>query len=178
MYSGIRPLRLLQDFEGHQPLPSHRPSANNGGTTAFSMGAHLLAVAAALLLLPTGSGAAAVERQQPPWEGSVDFTRLGAPYMGLGGLSGGGGTSRLLYDYPPAQREQVLDALFAPKRGGNLQILKVLLLCAVVLLCCCALALRCLLADDCLPPVRNRGRRSEHGGHGGVAHAHEGRPQL
>lgn len=60
-----------------------------------------------------------------PWKGSVDFTKTSKPFMGLGGLSGGGGTSRLLYDYPEPQRGQVLDALFTPKQGGNLQILKV-----------------------------------------------------
>ena len=45
--------------------------------------------------------------------------------MGLGGLSGGGGTTRLLYDYAEPQRGQVLNALFLPKKGGNVQILKV-----------------------------------------------------
>ena len=60
-----------------------------------------------------------------PWSGSVDFTKSSKPFMGLGGLSGGGGTSRLLYDYQEPQRGQVLDALFMPKKGGNLQILKV-----------------------------------------------------
>jgi hypothetical protein len=32
---------------------------------------------------------------------------------------------RLLYDYAEPQRGQVLDALFSPKKGGNVQILKV-----------------------------------------------------
>jgi hypothetical protein len=77
------------------------------------LGLHLLAG-----LLPTAFAAL-------PWGGSVDFTRTDKEFMGLGGLSGGGGTSRLLYDYPDPQRAQVLDALFKPKAGGNLQILKV-----------------------------------------------------
>jgi galactosylceramidase len=40
-------------------------------------------------------------------------------------LSGGGGCSRLLRDYPAEQQAQVLDILFKPEFGANLQILKV-----------------------------------------------------
>lgn len=32
--------------------------------------------------------------------------------QGIGALSGGGGTSRLLFDYPEQQRGEILDALF------------------------------------------------------------------
>ena len=39
---------------------------------------------------------------------SVDFRKKGRKYDGLGALSGGGGTSRLLYDYAEPQRSQVL----------------------------------------------------------------------
>jgi galactosylceramidase len=39
--------------------------------------------------------------------------------------SGGGGTSRLLYDYAEPQRSTILDALFKPKSGGSVQIFKV-----------------------------------------------------
>ena len=58
-------------------------------------------------------------------EVNVDFSQLGPTFDGLGGLSGGGGTSRLLYDYSEPQRSEVLDALFLPRQGGSLQILKV-----------------------------------------------------
>jgi galactosylceramidase len=44
---------------------------------------------------------------------------------GVGGLSGGGGCSRLLRDYPEAQRSDVLDFLFKPSFGAALHILKV-----------------------------------------------------
>ena len=68
-----------------------------------------------------------------PWDGAIDLTKTSKEFMGLGGLSGGGGTTRLLYDYAEPQRSQVLDALFVPKKGGNVQILKVE--CASPLLC-------------------------------------------
>ncbi len=55
----------------------------------------------------------------------IDFSAVGQTFDGIGALSGGGGTSRLLYDYPEPQRTEVLDALFTPSAGGALQILKV-----------------------------------------------------
>ena len=50
---------------------------------------------------------------------------LSMQFMGIGGLSGGGATSRLLVDYKEPQRSEVLDYLFKPNFGANLQILKV-----------------------------------------------------
>ena len=50
--------------------------------------------------------------------GTVEFD-------GVGGLSGGGGCSRLLVDYPAEQQGQVLDYLFTPGFGASLHILKV-----------------------------------------------------
>ena len=52
-------------------------------------------------------------------------TAPGRVFDGVGAVSGGGNTSRLLADYPPAQREQVLDQLFRPRYGASLQLLKV-----------------------------------------------------
>jgi Glycosyl hydrolase family 59/Secretion system C-terminal sorting domain/Glycosyl hydrolase family 59 central domain len=49
----------------------------------------------------------------------------GRIFDGAGGLSGGGGTSRLLWDYPAQQRNEILDYLFKPNYGANVQILKV-----------------------------------------------------
>ena len=46
-------------------------------------------------------------------------------FHGVGGISGGGATSRLLFDYPEPQRSQVLDLLFKPQYGAALQIHKV-----------------------------------------------------
>ncbi len=55
----------------------------------------------------------------------VDKTNPGQAFYGLGGLSGGGATSRLLIDYREPQRSQILDYLFTPNYGASLQILKV-----------------------------------------------------
>eukprot|EP01043_Picozoa_sp_COSAG02_P077711 COSAG02_NODE_17147_length_1025_cov_1.373650_1_plen_159_part_10 len=88
--------------------------------------------AVAMRLLGATLLTAATAAAGKQWTGSVDFTKSSKPFMGLGGLSGGGGTSRLLYDYAEPQRGQVLDALFTPKQGGNLQILKVITLAETV----------------------------------------------
>jgi hypothetical protein len=63
----------------------------------------------------------------PPPPGPFTLSRLGASqtFDGLGAISGGGATSRLLVDYPPTQRAQVLDYMFKPSFGASLQILKV-----------------------------------------------------
>ena len=44
---------------------------------------------------------------------------------GIGALSGGGATSRLLVSYPPDIQSELLDLLFRPNYGAALQILKV-----------------------------------------------------
>ncbi|MCW2880536.1 MAG: putative galactocerebrosidase [Sphaerisporangium sp.] len=44
---------------------------------------------------------------------------------GVGAISGGGGNSRQLIDYPEPQRGQILDYLFKPGYGAAVQILKV-----------------------------------------------------
>ena len=56
---------------------------------------------------------------------AIDGQDSGRIFDGVGALSGGGGTSRLLIDYPPKQRKQILDYLFKPNYGASLQILKV-----------------------------------------------------
>jgi hypothetical protein len=55
----------------------------------------------------------------------VDGAGTGRTFDCIGGLSGGGGTSRLLYDYPAQQQSEILDYLFKPNYGASLQILKV-----------------------------------------------------
>jgi len=55
----------------------------------------------------------------------ISSTATGRAFDGVGGLSGGGGTSRLLWDYPAQQRNEILDYLFKPNYGASLQILKV-----------------------------------------------------
>src|ERR1700733_2886437 len=56
---------------------------------------------------------------------SVNGTSAGRTFGGIGAISGGGGNSRLLTDYPAAQQQQILDYLFKPGYGADLQILKV-----------------------------------------------------
>src|SRR5438046_8057324 len=56
---------------------------------------------------------------------TVDGTAGGRVFDGVGAISGGGGNSRLLIDYPKTQRDQILDYLFKPGYGASLQILKV-----------------------------------------------------
>ncbi|HEX4725803.1 MAG TPA: ricin-type beta-trefoil lectin domain protein [Pseudonocardiaceae bacterium] len=56
---------------------------------------------------------------------TVDGTQGGRTFDGIGAISGGGGNSRLLSNYPAAQQSQILDYLFKPGVGADLQILKV-----------------------------------------------------
>jgi hypothetical protein len=56
---------------------------------------------------------------------SINGTSSGRTFDGVGAVSGGGGNSRLLIDYPEPQRGQILDYLFKPGYGAALQVLKV-----------------------------------------------------
>ncbi len=56
---------------------------------------------------------------------AVNGASAGRAFDGIGAISGGGGNSRLLVDYPPAERTAILDYLFKPGYGADLQILKV-----------------------------------------------------
>ena len=46
-------------------------------------------------------------------------------YDGVGALSGGGATSKLLFSYAPKERAEILDLLFKPQWGASMDILKV-----------------------------------------------------
>ena len=54
----------------------------------------------------------------------VNGSRPGPVFDGIGALSGGGGNSRLLIDYPEPERTQILDYMFKPHYGASLQMLK------------------------------------------------------
>ncbi|XP_023278677.1 galactocerebrosidase isoform X2 [Seriola lalandi dorsalis] len=54
-----------------------------------------------------------------------DNAGLGRVFDGIGGLSGGGATSRLLVNYEEPYRSRILDYLFKPNFGASLHILKV-----------------------------------------------------
>ncbi|MFJ2865593.1 ricin-type beta-trefoil lectin domain protein [Kitasatospora sp. NPDC087314] len=56
---------------------------------------------------------------------TIDGTQPGSTFDGVGAISGGGGNTRLLIDYPEPQRSQLLDYLFKPGYGASLQILKI-----------------------------------------------------
>src|SRR5580693_3002064 len=56
---------------------------------------------------------------------SANGSSAGLTFGGIGAISGGGGNSRLLTDYPAAEQQQILDYLFKPDYGADLQILKV-----------------------------------------------------
>lgn len=55
----------------------------------------------------------------------IDRNMTDQVFGGIGGLSGGGATTRLLVDYPDKQKSEILDYLFLPNFGASLQILKV-----------------------------------------------------
>ena len=52
----------------------------------------------------------------------IDGGSPGRTYDGIGAISAS--SSRLLVDYPPRQRAEILDYLFKPRYGAALQILK------------------------------------------------------
>ena len=54
-----------------------------------------------------------------------DIGGVGRSLDGIGGLSGGGATSRLLVNYEEPYRSQIMDFLFKPQFGASLHILKV-----------------------------------------------------
>ncbi|XP_013403027.1 galactocerebrosidase isoform X2 [Lingula anatina] len=54
-----------------------------------------------------------------------DSTGVGRQFDGIGGISGGGATSKLLVNYPMKQRDEILDYLFKPNFGASLHIFKV-----------------------------------------------------
>jgi O-glycosyl hydrolase len=51
--------------------------------------------------------------------------KSGPVFGGIGAISGGGGTGRLLMDYPEPEQQQILDYLFKPGYGANVQMLKI-----------------------------------------------------
>ncbi|MFH8623990.1 RICIN domain-containing protein [Streptomyces vietnamensis] len=83
--------------------------------------------AAALLTVAAVNGQATTQANAaaPKPTIAVDGTSAGRTFDGIGAISGGGGNTRLLRDYPAAQQGEILDYLFKPGYGASLQILKV-----------------------------------------------------
>jgi Glycosyl hydrolase family 59/Ricin-type beta-trefoil lectin domain-like/Concanavalin A-like lectin/glucanases superfamily len=73
----------------------------------------------------TGHSAAAPAATLAGTSVTVNGGSGGRTFDGIGAISGGGGNSRLLTNYPAAQQQQILDYLFKPGYGADLQILKV-----------------------------------------------------
>ena len=89
------------------------------------------ALAALLGTTVTGMPAAGLRTWPPPAVAVplraaviINGARPGPAFQGIGAISGGGGNSRLLIDYPPRERAQILDYLFSPHYGASLQMLK------------------------------------------------------
>ncbi|MFC8435999.1 RICIN domain-containing protein [Streptomyces sp. NPDC057253] len=98
--------------------PRSRPSEQHLRRTAV-LAVLLLALALLAGRTPTPAHAA------PSTAITVDGGSPGRTFDGIGAISGGGGNSALLRDYPAAQQSQILDYLFKPGYGADLQILKV-----------------------------------------------------
>ena len=76
------------------------------------------------LLLPLLLGQATAGTVARPFH--IDAAAAGArPFDGVGGLSGGGATSKLLPSYPQQQRDEILDALFKENHLASLSLLKI-----------------------------------------------------
>ncbi|MEV6608819.1 ricin-type beta-trefoil lectin domain protein [Kutzneria sp. NPDC051319] len=87
------------------------------GTAVARYWTAMLAVVTALALAGPATADAATSI-------TIDGSQGGRTFDGIGAISGGGGNSRLLIDYPEPQRSQVLDYLFKPGYGADLQVLK------------------------------------------------------
>lgn len=84
-------------------------------------------LAAATIAAVSLTGGAAASAAEPTAASTitVDGSSTGRVFDGIGAISGGGATSRLLLDYPEDERDEVLDYLFTPGYGASLQLLKV-----------------------------------------------------
>jgi Glycosyl hydrolase family 59/Ricin-type beta-trefoil lectin domain len=86
-------------------------------------------IIALILLIPMAIVGLAVGATQARAQTTTTIDANGASagqtFDGVGAISGGGGNSRLLTNYPAAEQQEILDYLFKPDYGANLQILKV-----------------------------------------------------
>ncbi|UQU66882.1 ricin-type beta-trefoil lectin domain protein [Couchioplanes caeruleus] len=94
-------------------------------TTSAHRPSRFWAVAAALLLAIAGVLVASPTPARAATAITVNGTSGGRVFDGVGAISGGGGNSRLLIDYPEPQRSDILDYLFKPGYGAAMQIMKV-----------------------------------------------------
>jgi hypothetical protein len=85
----------------------------------------VLGLVVLLASIGLGSGAPLAQAATATTTIAVNGTSAGRTFDGVGAISGGGGNTRLLTDYPAAEQQQILDYLFEPGYGADLQILKV-----------------------------------------------------
>ncbi|XP_074145917.1 galactocerebrosidase isoform X1 [Sminthopsis crassicaudata] len=104
-------------------------SSLTGAGGRFLLPLPLRLLSLSLLLSQAGASSARYfDRHTPRRDPSYvldDVSGLGRVFDGVGGLSGGGATSRLLVNYPEPYRSEILDYLFKPNFGASLHILKV-----------------------------------------------------
>ena len=74
--------------------------------------------------LGTGFGTMPVTAETTSGEITIDGSKGGRTFDGVGAVSAGA-SSRLLYDYPEPERSQILDYIFKPGYGAELGLLKV-----------------------------------------------------
>ncbi len=104
--------------------------ARKPGRSGVLVGLAAAGMVAALGIGAQQSSATTARARRPAAEATgkpalitLDGRRGGAVFDGIGAISGGGGNSRYLVDYPPAQQTQILNYLFGPG-GADLQLLK------------------------------------------------------
>ncbi len=100
---------------GRVPRRGWRPGSRRRGIA--SLAAVILAAAGAVVAFSTAAQAATAI--------TINGSSGGRTLDGIGAVSGGGGNSRLLIDYPEPQRSDILDYLFKPGYGAAMQLLKV-----------------------------------------------------
>jgi hypothetical protein len=83
------------------------------------------ALTGGLLAVAVGAAVTVASPAQAATAITLNGSSGGRVFDGVGAVSGGGGNSRLLMEYPEPQRGQILDYLFTPGYGAALQILKV-----------------------------------------------------
>jgi Glycosyl hydrolase family 59 len=97
-------------------------------TAIVVAGLALAAICAAAIAVPLATqhgGTPRVEATGSYQAGVViSGAHPGPVFQGIGAISGGGGNSRLLVDYPASERAQILNYLFSPHYGASLQMLK------------------------------------------------------
>jgi hypothetical protein len=93
----------------------------NGRGTAHRL---LTGFAVTALVAGLSAGPATTEAFAATTTISVNGSSGGLVFDGDGAISGGGGNTRLLVDYPETERNAILDYLFKPGYGAQVQILK------------------------------------------------------